>query len=44
MTLQELTQLSRRQGVEPEESVGMPFNPLYHEAVSVRHDPLNPTM
>jgi molecular chaperone GrpE len=42
MTLQELTQLLRRHGVEPEESVGKPFNPLYHEAVSVRHDPSQP--
>jgi molecular chaperone GrpE len=42
MTLQQLTQLLRRHGVEPEESVGKPFNPLYHEAVSVRHDPSQP--
>ncbi|MBV8377320.1 MAG: nucleotide exchange factor GrpE [Verrucomicrobia bacterium] len=42
MTLQQLTQLLRLHGVEPEESVGRPFNPLYHEAVSVRHDPSQP--
>src|ERR1700732_3668963 len=42
MTLQQLTQLLPRHGVEPEESVGKPFNPLYHEAVSVRHDPSQP--
>jgi molecular chaperone GrpE len=42
MTLQQLTQLLRRHGVEPEESVGKPFNPLYHEAVSLRHDPSQP--
>src|ERR1700738_2311944 len=42
MALQQLTQLLLRHGVEPEESVGKPFNPLYHEAVSVRHDPSQP--
>jgi molecular chaperone GrpE len=39
MTLQQLTQLLRLHGVEPEESLGRPFDPSYHEAVSVRHDP-----
>jgi molecular chaperone GrpE len=42
MTLQQLTQLLRLHGVEPEESVGRPFDPRYHEAVSVRHDPSQP--
>jgi molecular chaperone GrpE len=42
MTLQQLTQLLRRHGIEPEESLGRPFDPLYHEAVSVRHDPSQP--
>ena len=42
MTLQQLTQLLRHHGVEPEESLGRPFDPLYHEAVSVRHDPSQP--
>ena len=42
MTLQQLTQLLRLHGVEPEECLGRPFDPLYHEAVSVRHDPDQP--
>jgi molecular chaperone GrpE len=42
MTLQQLTQLLRRHGIEPEESLGRSFDPLYHEAVSVRHDPSQP--
>jgi molecular chaperone GrpE len=42
MTLQQLTQLLRSHGVEPEESIGRPFDPSYHEAVSVRHDPSEP--
>ena len=42
MTLQQLTQLLRLHGVEPEESLGRPFDPLYHEAVSVRHDRSQP--
>ena len=42
MTLQQLTQLLRRHGIEPEESLGKPFDPYYHEAVTVRHDPSQP--
>ena len=42
MTLQQLMQLLLRHGVEPEESLGQPFDPRYHEAVSVRHDPSQP--
>ena len=42
MTLQQLRQLLSRHGVEPEESLGRPFDPRYHEAVSVRHDPSQP--
>jgi molecular chaperone GrpE len=42
LTLQQLTQLLRLHGVEPEESLGRPFDPLYHEAVSVRHDRSQP--
>jgi molecular chaperone GrpE len=42
MTLQQLTQLLRLHGVEPEESLGRKFNPHFHEAVSVRHDPSQP--
>jgi molecular chaperone GrpE len=38
----QLTQLLRLHGIEPEESLGRPFDPLYHEAVSVRHDPSQP--
>jgi molecular chaperone GrpE len=42
MTLQRLTQLLRHHGIEADESLGRPFDPLYHEAVSVRHDPSQP--
>jgi molecular chaperone GrpE len=42
MTLQQLMQLLLRHGVEPEASLGRPFDPRYHEAVSVRHDPAQP--
>jgi molecular chaperone GrpE len=42
MTLQQLMQLLLRHGVEPEESLGRAFDPRYHEAVSVRHDPSQP--
>jgi molecular chaperone GrpE len=42
MTLQQLTQLLRRHGIEPEESLGKAFDPHYHEAVIVRHDPSQP--
>ena len=42
MTLQQLTQLLRRHGIEPDETLGRPFDPHYHEAVSVRHDPSQP--
>src|ERR1700693_3235190 len=33
---EQLTQLLRRHGIEPEESLGRPFDPPYHEAASVR--------
>ena len=39
MTLQQLRQLLRQHGLESEESVGQPFDPRRHEAVSQRHDP-----
>ena len=42
MTLQQLTQLLLRHGIEPEESLGRRFDPHYHEAVGVRHDPSQP--
>jgi molecular chaperone GrpE len=42
LTLRQLIQLLRLHGVEPEETIGRPFDPLYHEAVSIRHDPSQP--
>jgi molecular chaperone GrpE len=39
MTLQQLRLLLRQHGIETEESVGRPFDPHRHEAVSQRHDP-----
>ncbi len=42
MTLQQLHQLLRRHGIEPEESRGQPFDPHRQEAVSTRHDPSEP--
>jgi molecular chaperone GrpE len=42
MTLQQLTQLLRHHGIEADESLGGPFDPRYHEAVGVRHDPSQP--
>jgi molecular chaperone GrpE len=42
LTLQQLIQLLRLHGVEPEDSLGRPFDPLYHEAVNVRRDPSQP--
>jgi len=42
MTLQQLNRLLRTHGVEPEESVGQPFDPRYHEAVATRYDPSQP--
>ena len=32
----------RHHGIEADESIGRPFDPHYHEAVSVRHDPSQP--
>jgi molecular chaperone GrpE len=42
MTLQQLNRLLRAHGIEPEESVGQPFDPRYHEAVESRYDPTQP--
>ena len=42
MTLQQLRLLLRQHGIEPEESVGQPFAPHRHEAVSQRHDAAHP--
>ena len=39
MTLQQLRLLLRQHGIETDESVGQPFDPQRHEAVSQRHDP-----
>ena len=39
LTLQQLRQLLRQHGFDTEESVGQPFDPHRHEAVSQRHDP-----
>jgi len=42
MTLQQLYCLLRAHGVEPEESMGQPFDPRHHEAVASRYDPTKP--
>ena len=39
MTLQQLRLLLREHGIEPDDSIGQPFDPRRHEAVSQRHDP-----
>jgi molecular chaperone GrpE len=38
MTFRQLRLLLQQHGIEPEESVGQPFDPHRHEAVSQRHD------
>ena len=42
MTFRQLRLLLQRHGIEPEESVGRPFDPHRHEAVSQRHDSTHP--
>ena len=42
MTLQQLNQLLRAHGVEPQDSIGQPFDPHSHEAVGSRYDPEKP--
>ena len=42
MTLQQMQQLLRKHGIEPEDSLGRPFDPRRHEAVATRHDPSQP--
>ena len=42
MTLQQLHQILRNHGIEPEENIGQPFDPLRHEAVGSRHVPSQP--
>jgi molecular chaperone GrpE len=34
--------LLHKHGIEPEESVGQPFDPHYHDAVMTRSDPSRP--
>jgi molecular chaperone GrpE len=42
MTLQQLHQLLRRHGIEPDESQSQTFDPHRHEAVATRRDPSHP--
>jgi len=42
MTFRQLLLLLHQHGIEPEESLGQPFNPHRHEAVSQRHDAAHP--
>jgi molecular chaperone GrpE len=42
MTLQQMGQLLHRHGIEAAEDMGRPFDPYWHEAVCVRHDPYQP--
>jgi molecular chaperone GrpE len=42
MTLQQLHQLLRRHGIEPEESDGQRFDPHRHEALATREDSSKP--
>ena len=42
LTLQQLRQLLHQHGIEAQESVGQPFDPHQHEAVSLRHERAQP--
>lgn len=42
MTFRQLLLLLHQHGIESEESLGQPFNPHRHEAVSQRHDAAHP--
>ena len=42
LTLQQIQQLLRRHGIEPEESLGEQFDPHRHEAIAAGHDPSKP--
>jgi molecular chaperone GrpE len=42
MALQQLRRLLSAHGIEPEESVGRPFDPHCHDAVASRYDPSQP--
>jgi len=39
MTLQQLRLLLRQHGLDPQKSIGQPFDPCRHQAVAQRHDP-----
>jgi molecular chaperone GrpE len=42
MILQQLSDLLKRQGVEPENALGQSFDPKKHEALNARFDPAQP--
>ena len=42
ITLQQLNQLLRAHGIEPQESLGLIFDPHRHEAIAARHEPTQP--
>jgi len=42
MTVDQLHQLLRQHGVEPEERLGQPFDPHRHESISLQRDPSQP--
>ncbi len=43
MTLQQFKRILRESGVEAEESLGIAFDPVFHEAIGSRYDPTKPT-
>ncbi len=42
ITLQQMNQLLRGHGIEPQESLGLMFDPHQHEAIAARHEPSRP--
>lgn len=42
MTLQQLGMLLKKDGIEVDEAIGLPFDPHRHEALSMRNDPSQP--
>ncbi len=42
MTLEQVQQLLRRNGIEPEENLGEQFDPHRHEAIAAGYDPSKP--
>jgi molecular chaperone GrpE len=42
MTLQELTRVLSDHGIEANDDTGLPFDPCWHEALSLRYDPSQP--